>query len=45
MGFLNDILWRPENECPFLLLGVGGPAPDAAPAITKKALEEIATFI
>jgi nitroreductase len=46
MGFLNQILDRPENERPFLLLVTGYPAQDArAPAITKKALEEIATFL
>lgn len=46
MGFLNEILERPSNERPFLLLVVGFPAEDAAvPAITKKGLEEIATFL
>jgi nitroreductase len=46
MGFLSKILGRPENERPFLLLVVGYPADDAhVPAITKKELEEIATFI
>jgi len=46
MGFLNGILNRPENERPFLLLGAGYPAPDVrVPAITKKPLEEIATFV
>ena len=46
MGFLNDLLGRPENERPFVLLIVGYPAEGAkAPAITKKELEEIATFI
>jgi nitroreductase len=46
MGFLNGILRRPENERPFLLLVVGYPAPDArVPAITKKPLEVIATFV
>lgn len=46
MGFLNEILARPSNERPFLLLVVGYPAVDAAvPAITKKPLEEIATFL
>lgn len=45
MGFLNELLDRPANERPFLLLVVGYPAADAAvPAITKKPLEEIATF-
>lgn len=46
MGFLNDILGRPKNEHPFLLLVVGYPAPDArVPEIHKKTLAEIATFI
>lgn len=46
MGFLNDILNRPENERPFLLLVVGYPASDAqAPVITKKTLDEIAAFV
>jgi nitroreductase len=46
MGFLNEILDRPPNERPFLLLVVGYPAENAAvPAITKKPLEEIATFL
>ncbi len=46
MGFLNAILHRPKNERPFLLLVVGFPAADAAvPAITRKPLTEIATFV
>ncbi|MEZ4736377.1 MAG: nitroreductase family protein [Caldilineaceae bacterium] len=46
MGFLNEILGRPTNERPFLLLVVGYPADNArVPAITKKSLEEIATFV
>ena len=46
MGFLNEILGRPKNERPFLILVVGYPAPAAVvPDIKKKALEEIATFI
>ena len=46
MGFLNGILHRPPDEKPFLLLVVGYPAEDAqVPAIRKKSLEEIATFI
>lgn len=45
MGFLNDVLDRPEYERPFLLLVVGYPAEDVqVPDITKKALNEIATF-
>jgi nitroreductase len=46
MGFLNDLLGRPGNERPFLILVVGHPAEDArVPAITKKPLGEIATFV
>jgi nitroreductase len=46
MGFLNDILERPENERPFLLLVVGYPEKDVkVPAISKKNLDEIASFI
>jgi nitroreductase len=46
MGFLTDLLGRPENERPFLLLVVGYPADDAkVPVISKKALDEIATFL
>lgn len=46
MGFLNDILGRPRNERPFLLLVVGYPAEDAhVPAITRKPLNAIATFV
>jgi iodotyrosine deiodinase len=45
MGFLNQILGRPENERPFLLLVTGYPAEEARlPAITKKSLDEIVTF-
>lgn len=46
MNFLNAILQRPENERPFLLLVVGYPAENATvPAISKKDLDEIATFL
>lgn len=46
MDFLNEILSRPKNEKPFLLLVVGYPAEDATvPEITKKPLIEISTFI
>jgi nitroreductase len=45
MGFLREVLGRPENERPFLLLVVGYPAPDAVvPDIAKRSLAEIATF-
>src|SRR5205809_7889093 len=45
MGFLKDILERPENERPFLLVPVGYPVPDAeVPALEKKGLGDIAKF-
>jgi iodotyrosine deiodinase len=46
MGFLNQILGRPAHERPFLILVTGYPAEGATvPAITKKPLDQIATFI
>ncbi len=46
MGFLNEILGRPANEKPFLILVVGYPTEDAVvPDIGKKPLQEIATFL
>jgi nitroreductase len=46
MGFLNEILGRPPNERAMLILVVGYPASDAVvPAITKKPLADIATFV
>jgi nitroreductase len=46
MRFLNEILHRPPNEKPFLLLVVGHPADDVmVPDIGKKSLDEIASFI
>jgi iodotyrosine deiodinase len=46
MGFLKEILDRPDNERAVLLIPVGYPAPDAeVPLLEKKSLEEIATFI
>ena len=46
MRFLSEILERPENERPFLLIPVGYPAPTAeVPQLEKKTLDEIATFI
>ena len=45
MGFLNEVLDRPDNERPFLLLVVGYPADDVkVPDISKKSLSEIASF-
>ena len=46
MKFLNEVLGRPDNERPFLILVVGYPAEGATvPAIEKKPLERIATFL
>jgi nitroreductase len=46
MGFLNEILGRPQNERPYLLLVVGYPADGAVvPEIERKPLDEIATFV
>lgn len=46
MNFLNEVLDRPKNERPFLLLVVGYPAVNAkVPDIKKKELSEIVTFI
>jgi nitroreductase len=45
MGFLKEILERPENERPFLLIPVGYPADDAeVPRLEKKSLGDIADF-
>ena len=48
MKFLNQILGRPSNERPYVLLVVGHPAQTAMvprAATEKKSLEQIATFI
>ncbi|MEE8521176.1 MAG: nitroreductase family protein [Gemmatimonadota bacterium] len=46
MGFLNEILARPENERPFLLLVVGYPAKGAlVPDISRKPVEEISSLV
>ena len=46
MGFLKEILERPENERPFLLIPVGYPTADATtPTLVKKSLAEIADFV
>lgn len=45
MKFLNEVLERPDNERPFLILVVGYPADGATvPEITKKPLDDIAVF-
>lgn len=46
MGFLNDILKRPANEKPFLLLVTGLPAEGATvPNLRKKKLKEYASHL
>lgn len=46
MAFLRDLLERPKEETPFLVLATGYPAEDArVPKISKKSLAEIATFL
>lgn len=46
MGFLNEILRRPKNERPFLILVVGYPEADATvPDIRKKPLRDITSFV
>jgi nitroreductase len=45
MSFLNEILERPKNERPMILLVVGHPAEQAqVPQIGKKTLAQIASF-
>ncbi len=45
MSFLREVLARPENERPVMLVVTGYPAPDArVPKLTRKPLAEIATF-
>ena len=46
MKFLNEILGRPSNERPFLLLVTGYPADGArVPDIERKSLAEFASFV
>lgn len=45
MNFLSEILQRPANERPFLLIPVGKPAENSmVPDIKRKALDEISQF-
>lgn len=45
MGFLREILGRPEHEHAMLVMPVGYPANDArVPDITRKPLEEVSVF-
>lgn len=46
MGFLRQVLGRPEHEKPYMLIPMGYPAKDATvPKIGKKPLDEIAVFV
>jgi iodotyrosine deiodinase len=46
MGFLSEVLGRPRNERPFVVIPVGYPAADChVPVITKKPLEEIMVVV
>lgn len=46
MGFLREVLGRPEHERAFVLIPVGYPAPDATvPRLSRKPLEEIGVFV
>ncbi len=46
MGFVKEILGRPEGERPFLLIPVGYPADDAeVPALGKKRFAEVVEFV
>lgn len=45
MGFLKEVLGRPEHERPFLLIPVGYPADDAVvPVLERKGLDEISAW-
>ena len=45
MGFLRDILGRPDHEHAMLVLPVGYPAADAmVPDISRKSLEDVSVF-
>jgi nitroreductase len=46
MRFLNNILQRPENERPFLILAVGFPAEKAnVPDLSKKSFHDFTRFV
>ena len=46
MGFLREVLGRPDNERPFMIVVAGYPADGAeVPDIGRKALDDIATFL
>ena len=42
MGFLSEVLGRPANERPFLLIPIGYPADDCqVPNLERKSLDEV----
>jgi nitroreductase len=46
MGFLREILGRPENERPFLIVPVGYPAPGAqVPTLARKRLADLIDWV
>jgi iodotyrosine deiodinase len=46
MGFLREILARPDGERPFLLIPVGYPAENAVvPALAKKRFADVVEFV
>jgi nitroreductase len=46
MGFLNEILDRPQNERPFIVIPVGYPAPGATvPTLERKPWGEVVEFV
>ena len=46
MAFLNELLGRPRNEVPYLLLVVGHPAPDCrVPDLERLPLDVVASFV
>jgi nitroreductase len=46
MGFLRELLGRPDHERAYLILVTGYPAADArVPAITRKPLDEVVTWV
>ncbi|MCG6871183.1 MAG: nitroreductase family protein [Gammaproteobacteria bacterium] len=46
MSFLKDVLGRPDNERPFMIVVAGYPAAEAqVPDIRRKSLDDIATFL
>jgi nitroreductase len=45
MNFLSEVLHRPENERPFLLMPVGYPKEEVyVPDLKRKTLDEVAVF-